>query len=74
MREIVLYPGESITIGDTIVRTEHRSGQFINPRKTLPVLPTIPEFPKEVPGTPAPTYPGWPVIPPSTTWCKSDDQ
>lgn len=55
MREITLFPGESITIGDTIIKAVQRGGQFI---ATPFPIPEAPVRPQELPSAPA--QPGQP--------------
>ena len=54
MREVTLFPGESITIGDTVVRAVHRGQQIATP---FPI-PEAPVRPQELPSAPA--QPGQP--------------
>lgn len=64
MREITLFPGESITIDDTIIKAVQRGGQFIGTPFVVPKTGT-PAHPQELPSTPI-----QPCDPPSpfTTW------
>ncbi|OWT61999.1 hypothetical protein [Candidimonas nitroreducens] len=74
-RLITLYPGESITIGDTTIKAAHPPGQFINPAPTAADMAQqideamkraridhapAPQMPQEVPGTPINPRTGWP--------------
>lgn len=69
MREITLYPGESITIGDTIIKCAVRGDQFVgtpfmppNDGRTVPIpAPTPTPAPQAIPSAPSPY----------TVWCEA---
>ena len=74
-RTIVLYPGESITIGDTVVKVETRGGQFIGSSEDIAkqIEDAMkrgeqikrPPAPQQIPGTSNPPWPQGPWINPN---------
>lgn len=60
MREIVLYPGESVTIGDTVIKAAHGPGQ---PQFIPTVFPVVPERTEHHPAQQLPSTPFNPYDP-----------
>lgn len=71
MREITLYPGESITIGDTTIKAAHRGGDLgslLRPSAHVE-HPPAPQMPQQIPGTAIePGQPRYPHI-----WASTSD-